>query len=241
MARLKTLAKCRIEDCPNTIIIGFGYCNKHYLKFKRWGDPLYIHRIIHTEKYCTIGGCTNKARCMGLCNKHYRQINYEKRMLKKGRTRPPDNGRSKLPEFCVWLKMRERCLKPNTKEYGNYGGRGIKVCDRWVNNFNNFLEDMGSRPTPKHQIDRIDNEGNYEPNNCRWVSQTVNARNKRTTLTEHQVRDIRKHLFMGLMNIDIEPMVGVSRDIICNIRRGHGYNNYGLLTTTDQVVIPTGY
>ncbi|MBK7381710.1 MAG: hypothetical protein IPJ03_22480 [Ignavibacteriales bacterium] len=103
--------------------------------------------------------------------------------------------------------MRERCLKPNTKEYGNYGGRGIKVCDRWVNNFNNFLEDMGSRPTPKHQIDRIDNEGNYEPNNCRWVSQTVNARNKRTTLTEHQVRDIRKHLFMGLMNIDIEPMV----------------------------------
>ena len=193
----------------------------------------------HTKTlHCKIEGCNKRVHSHGYCDKH------NARLRRHGSTdllRLENNGRGKLPEYRIWAHIKERCLKPKTKEYENYGGRGIKVCGRWLNNFDNFLEDMGSRPTPKHQIDRIDNDGNYEPDNCRWVIQLHNARNKRTTLTEYQVRDIRKHIFMGLMNMDIEPIVGVHRSIISNIRRGYSYKNYGLLTTDDSVVLTGGY
>ena len=180
----------------------------------------------HSNRICSIKDCNKFVHGYNYCSMHYtRYKKYGNPLL----GRIENNGRRKLPEYRIWAHIKERCLKPKTKEYKNYGGRGIKVCDRWLNNFDNFLEDMGSRPTSKHQIDRIDNDGNYEPDNCHWVVQLHNARNKRTTLTEHQVRDIRKHLFMGLMNMDIEPMVGVHRSIISNIRRGHSYKNYGLL------------
>jgi hypothetical protein len=75
--------------------------------------------------------------------------------------------------------MKERCLDPNLKSFKDYGGRGITVCDRWLNSFPNFLADMGPRPTPKHSIDRIGNNGNYEPGNCRWATWDVQSRNMR--------------------------------------------------------------
>jgi hypothetical protein len=75
--------------------------------------------------------------------------------------------------------MKTRCQNPRSGSYQHYGGRGIQVCARWQK-FENFLKDMGARPEG-HQIDRIDVNGNYEPNNCRWVTQSVNARNKRDT------------------------------------------------------------
>jgi hypothetical protein len=74
--------------------------------------------------------------------------------------------------------MLQRCGNPDRKQYPNYGGRGITVCSRW-SLFENFLADMGLKPSPKHQIDRIDNEGNYEPGNCRWVLPVVNCNNRR--------------------------------------------------------------
>lgn len=74
--------------------------------------------------------------------------------------------------------MRSRCYDVNHKKYPLYGGRGIVVCDRWRYSFLNFYEDMGPKPTPKHQIDRIDNDGNYEPSNCRWVTNKENNRNR---------------------------------------------------------------
>lgn len=222
-------AKCKVGNCNNTTIIGFGYCNRHYLKFKRWGDPLYVYKRIYTEKFCTIEGCSNKIRCIGLCDKHYSQKQYEKRTFGRERTRLPDSGRRKLPEYRIWAHIKGRCNNPKTKCWKNYGGRGITICDRWLNNFDNFLEDMGKRPTPDHQIDRINNNGNYEPSNCRWVSQLQNARNKRVTLTEHQVKEIRKHLYMGLQNLEVESITGVSRTKISNIKCGYTYINYGLI------------
>jgi hypothetical protein len=75
--------------------------------------------------------------------------------------------------------MKARCSNPNTKYYKDYGGRGIQVCERWIHSFENFLEDMGEKPSPNHSMDRVDNNGNYEPSNCRWATAKEQASNTR--------------------------------------------------------------
>jgi hypothetical protein len=92
------------------------------------------------------------------------------------------HGWSKTRLYGVWCLMRARCEKPTNKSFPSYGGRGIKVCERW-SNFQNFFADMGDRPSPKHLLDRIDNDGPYSPDNCRWVGsireQRSNCRDNR--------------------------------------------------------------
>lgn len=89
-------------------------------------------------------------------------------------------GGKPTPEFRTWTSMLNRCGNPNNTDYQRYGGRGITVCERWQS-FENFLADMGPRPSPRHSIDRINNDGNYEPGNCRWATQAEQTRNQRTS------------------------------------------------------------
>jgi hypothetical protein len=86
--------------------------------------------------------------------------------------------RKPTPEFQAWKKARARCQTPSDARYASYGGRGIRVCDRWQK-YENFLADMGRRPSPLHSLDRIDNDGNYEPGNCRWATASEQQRNMR--------------------------------------------------------------
>lgn len=89
------------------------------------------------------------------------------------------DGRRKLPEYMVWNSMKQRCLNPNNDSYHHYGGRGITVCDRWIEDFANFINDMGRRPSDDLTIERINNDGNYEPGNCKWATMKEQSLNQR--------------------------------------------------------------
>lgn len=108
---------------------------------------------------------------------------YRREVSSKNKGRSPTHGHKRRGQrtltYSVWTNMKARCYNPSNISYRNYGGRGIAVCERWRKSFENFLNDMGEKPTVYYQIDRIDNEGNYEPDNCRWVTRIQNGRNTR--------------------------------------------------------------
>lgn len=103
------------------------------------------------------------------------------------------HGMYKTSEYFAWSAMIQRCTNPKDCGYKNYGGRGIKICDRWRSSFIDFYKDMGEKPFKEAQLDRVDNDGNYELNNCEWVSRTKNMRHtRRVKLSIEKAAAIRK-------------------------------------------------
>lgn len=115
-------------------------------------------------------------------------------------------------EHNIWLALRKRCNSPTDPAYCLYGGRGIKVCERW-NDFNNFLADMGPRPLGR-SLDRIDNDGNYEPSNCRWATATEQSRNRSNAWTPAQDAILRTSIGSGLSKDEIAVLVGRSASAV---------------------------
>ncbi len=130
------------------------------------------------------------------------------------------------PEYHTWSHIRHRCYNPNDKRYENYGGRGIKVCQRWLDSYENFLLDMGKRPSPAHTLDRIDNDGDYTVENCRWATLLEQNQNKSTNkLTEESVKSIYLRRAQGLSLDKIAAEFGIDATSVAKIVNGQLWRN----------------
>ncbi len=125
------------------------------------------------------------------------------------------------PEYKTWMSMRSRCSIPSATGFDYYGGRGIRVCERW-NDFFAFLSDMGQRPSPKHSIERNDVNGDYEPDNCRWATkaeQANNTRANRLITIDGETKSVRQW----------EDHMGYNEGVI-STRLYHGWSEYDAVT-----------
>lgn len=118
--------------------------------------------LTHVTRACLMRGTTTSCGCE------------HKRVARENRTK---HGRSRSNEYRIWAGIKTRCFNVNAHDYSRYGGRGITMCNRWADSFENFFNDMGERPSLKHSVERLNNEKGYNPNNCIWATKKVQANN----------------------------------------------------------------
>lgn len=173
---------------------------------KKYGHLQIISAYKENKKYLVICKCdcgkTVTARQHAVLNSNTKSCGCFKLAA-----RPKKHGMKKSPEYSAWQSMKDRCLNKKNRFYDNYGGRGITVCTDWINDFSRFFRDVGERPSKAHSLDRIDNDGNYEPSNCRWSLRITQNNNRRNNV---------RHLLNGemLTLVEIEKKTGVNRATI---------------------------
>lgn len=127
------------------------------------------------------------------------------------------HGMWNSPEYRIWSGIKQRCLNPKGTAFHDYGGRGIRICERWADSFENFFADIGPRPSSRHSVERREVNGDYEPGNCFWATPDVQARNKRGNKWKRIVL-----LLAGDRAAEIEEMVAANcpdADVCSHIAR----------------------
>lgn len=151
---------------------------------KRYGRLLVLKRVGRDKWKTTCYECicdcgvTKIIRATNLVRGNTRSCGCLRRELVGNKNRT--HGLTFTSEYVAWILMKRRCYNRKSKDYIWYGKRGITVCDRWLSSFENFLEDMGERPSKRHSVERKDNEKGYCPDNCKWATPKEQANNKRT-------------------------------------------------------------
>lgn len=185
-------------------------CNTEYRKQE--GVPFFIGKKAMAVFTCKCGSCdvadfrrVRNGKCIS-CGCLTRDVTLSRNVT---------HGRSRTKEYVAWTSLKWRCHNPRSSKYKHYGARGIVVCERWLNSFESFLSDMGLAPSASHSIDRVDVNGNYEPNNCRWATKT------------EQMNNMRKNVFYTFYGLTMSlarwsAISGISANVIrCRIFKGH--------------------
>jgi len=173
--RIGTLS-CSIPNCKEKYRAS-GYCAAHYHR-RYLSSKLSLLKPIQKRiptKPCTYAFCERNATYTGYCKTH----NYHLKHYGEPKPIRTRHGLVNSAEYRAWCNMRRRCEDTKSPLFKWYGARGIKVCEDWSKSFINFYKDMGPKPNSNLTLDRINNDGDYEPHNCRWVTMEVQARNKR--------------------------------------------------------------
>lgn len=233
---------CSVSDCRNPPSGRRGMCASHYQRLLVHGNPLAGRWVIPAadrvgQKFGRLTvdsivprGKGQKGSTRAICRCECGSVGEKDlSLVVSGHTkscgcynsdviaiRNYRHGKTDTPEYTIWAGMKARCNNQQHIAYPNYGGRGISVCERWSASFEAFLEDMGNRPGPAMSLDRIDPNGNYEPDNCRWETSSVQAKNTRRA---------RLYLFKGRsMNVpEIARETGLRASTI-NARLASGWS-----------------
>ena len=199
------------EKTPNIVNQKFNYLTT--ISFCRYDSGHAIWKckcdcgnIAYVQGDKLINGYAKSCGC-------YRTANTIKRSTKHGQA----TRKNMTQEYRSYHDMKKRCYSSKNIGYKNYGGRGIKVCDRWLESFENFYNDMGKCPKG-YSLDRINNDGNYEPSNCRWASNTTQGRNSRhTKLTLKKAQKIRKLNLQGVSRKELQKLFNVGKTTIAKV------------------------
>jgi len=204
---------CKSKGCKSPAIKR-GFCDTHYARYRRAGK-------LPGSRKCTVRGCRLAAVSRGLCPNHH---------MKLRRTGTPLGIRNwgeafTHPLYSRWRGMRYRCSEKTHLSYKRYGGAGIRVCDRWFNDFWAFVDDMGMPPTRKHTLDRIDTTKGYSPKNCRWATPTEQLMNRRICqVSKAIIKNIKKRYDAGKSALSLSKELDVSYNVVRDIVRGKTWN-----------------